>query len=103
MTQSLGTSLVSLRKILQSNRFVIPDYQRGYAWEKEHVEAMLEDIKHMLDYPPEHEHFTGTLVLSSHREGSGVYEVVDGQQRLTTLMIVLAGMVRPEISRHLLW
>lgn len=92
MIQDIRTRLVTLAQILMNHRFVIPDYQRGYAWEKEHVEAMLDDIEHMLDYRPDHEHFTGTIVLSPQQRETNVYDIVDGQQRLTTLIIVLAGI-----------
>ncbi|WP_194756640.1 DUF262 domain-containing protein [Aliidiomarina indica] len=92
MTKILGTNLVPFKDVIENHCFRIPDYQRGYAWEKEHVDAMLEDIEHMLDYRPEHEHFTGTIVLSPQRGKTEIYDIVDGQQRLTTLIIILAGI-----------
>jgi hypothetical protein len=74
-------------------RFVIPRYQRPYAWTNEQAGEMLEDLleaarcRHRLeDSDP---YFLGSVVLVK-GEGDAHAEVVDGQQRLTTLMILLS-------------
>lgn len=71
-----------------SHRFVIPTYQRHFAWEREQVEDLWRDLTEALDKT----HFFGTFLL---QEGFGegrrdaVYEVIDGQQRLTSTLILL--------------
>jgi hypothetical protein len=74
-------------------RFVIPRYQRPYAWTNDQAGEMLEDLleaarcRHRLeDSDP---YFLGSVVLVK-GEGDALAEVVDGQQRLTTLMILLS-------------
>lgn len=84
-----GTKLLTLPQIFNSNLFSIPDYQRGYSWEKKQIEEMLRDIEHLLSSNQNHLHYTGTLVFSRPSSKSR-YDIVDGQQRLTTLVILLA-------------
>lgn len=73
----------------------IPDYQRGFAWEGTQVAEFLDDVMYL---PDGMTHFTGTVVL--HPTGGGrrtdvwsneyaTADVVDGQQRLTTSVLVL--------------
>jgi hypothetical protein len=93
--KSFGASLLALPEIFRDKFFVIPDYQRGYSWEKKQIKEMLRDIGHLLDGGAEHSHYTGTLVLSRSCSRDR-YDIVDGQQRLTTLVILIS-----EISRRL--
>lgn len=84
-----GTKLLTLPQIFNNNIFSIPDYQRGYSWEKKQIEEMLRDIEHLFSSNQNHLHYTGTLVFSRPPSKSR-YDIVDGQQRLTTLVILLA-------------
>ncbi len=70
-------------------RYLIPAYQRGYRWEGQQVIQLLEDIREFtLRENPQPEDFycLQPLVL---RFNDDSYEVVDGQQRLTTLLLIL--------------
>ncbi|MBT9290670.1 DUF262 domain-containing protein [Prosthecodimorpha staleyi] len=73
--------------------FAIPTYQRPYAWEKEQAEALLADILAALDEAIETKapvtYFLGSIVLIK-QPGAPEAKVVDGQQRLTTLTILLS-------------
>ncbi|MET7400423.1 DUF262 domain-containing HNH endonuclease family protein [Dactylosporangium sp. NPDC005572] len=88
------TSTKSATDVLRPYLLVVPDYQRGYAWEEQHVQEFLEDI-HLLE--PGKDHYTGTIVLLNGNEAlvddeshALLYaEVVDGQQRLTTVCLLL--------------
>ena len=80
-----NTELVSLSEIVKNNLFKIPDYQRGYSWEKKQLEDLRKDIENL--FSKEHMHFTGTIVATIIEKNK--YHVVDGQQRLTTLIILL--------------
>jgi hypothetical protein len=70
----------------QESFFRIPEYQRPFSWEDDNFEDLIDDI---LAADPSQEYFLGTLVLQK-IDTKGNYEVVDGQQRLTSLMILLA-------------
>lgn len=68
--------------------FRIPNYQRPYAWEPEHAEQLLTDLADFLDEKDDEPYFLGSIVLI--KGNSPASEVIDGQQRLTTLTILLA-------------
>lgn len=70
-------------------QFRIPVYQRPYAWGTEQTLQLLADLKDALDDGGEEPYFLGSLVLVKPRE-EAVSDVIDGQQRLTTLTILLA-------------
>ncbi|MDZ4908660.1 DUF262 domain-containing protein [Clostridium perfringens] len=78
-----------LREILTKNiSYEIPDYQRPYSWKKEHIDDLFSDIYFAMEC--ENNHFLGTVVFNSERkENDKVLEVIDGQQRLTTIMLIL--------------
>lgn len=87
----------SLTKVMEEKTFVIADYQRPYAW----TTKQLADLWGDLDLLGTGEHYAGTLVLretgnqkvTSAGESLRVYEVVDGQQRLTTVTILLSRLL----------
>ncbi len=68
--------------------YEIPPYQRPYSWEKENVQQLLEDIWETYS-EKDSEYFIGSLITIE-RERDRRYDVVDGQQRLTTLNVILA-------------
>jgi len=65
--------------------YQIPDYQRPYSWESKQVEELWDDIFSAME-KGEQTYFLGATILTE--TGDGHYDVVDGQQRLTTLMIL---------------
>ncbi len=69
--------------------FVIPDYQRPYSWGVEQAGQLLDDLLETLRREEEEPYFLGSVVLVK-EEMSARAEVIDGQQRLTTLTIILA-------------
>lgn len=68
--------------------FRIPDYQRGYSWEEEHLNDLWSDIDILLKDNKEQEHYTGVLSVVP-KEEDGSIHIVDGQQRITTLIILI--------------
>jgi len=68
--------------------YEIPSYQRPYSWGKENVQELLEDVWEAFE-ANEPEYFIGS-VITVEREKDRLYDVVDGQQRLTTLNLVFA-------------
>lgn len=76
----------SLRQLLavEEQQFRIPPYQRPYSWTGEQVDDLWEDLLENASTG----HFLGSLVLSTEHEFRPL--VIDGQQRLTTLMILMS-------------
>jgi len=65
--------------------YEVPDYQRPYSWVDEHIEELWDDIFDAYEAKDE-SYFLGPMILVKTQKGT--YEVVDGQQRLTTLTIL---------------
>lgn len=94
------SDLFNLQSLFTSRIFQIPNYQRGYAWEDQQLRDLLEDLEQL---PPGRDHFTGMVVLQATSqppivdaggEEHAVFDVVDGQQRLTTLLVLLDAIRR---------
>lgn len=75
-------------EIFDNKQYKIPIYQRNYAWEIEEIEQLLDDIS-SFDNENGKKYYLGTLVLN---KGENEYEVVDGQQRLTTIYLILKAL-----------
>ena len=69
--------------------FTIPDYQRPYAWGKDETLQLLDDLQGSLDRDTDEPYFLGSVVLVKEK-GVPAAEVIDGQQRLTTLTILFS-------------
>ena len=88
---------VKLRSVheLQGLQFFIPSYQRGYRWSKTQIEDLLSDIWEYYQQVTQ----TSTDVAGKfyclqplvvrHRSENDVWEVIDGQQRLTTIYLIM--------------
>ena len=73
--------------------YEVPIYQRNYAWEKDEIAALIQDVYDALAKDPKSTYFIGTLV--SFHKGDNVYEIIDGQQRLTTINLILGALCVP--------
>jgi len=78
----------NIRDLLRNRFFEIPIYQRPLSWNQDNFQDFVEDIKDALE-SGETNYFLGTILLKGDKN-SIFYEVVDGQQRLTSLMVLLA-------------
>lgn len=88
--QKLEAHEQAIHKIFSSDySFRIPDYQRPYAWEVEQATQLLEDLAEAMERDGEEPYFLGSVVLVK-APNQALAEVIDGQQRLTTLTILLA-------------
>lgn len=69
-----------------SHRLTIPVYQRPYCWQETQILKLLQDIeRHQMFYDENHPYYLGSIIL--HNEGD-VLNIIDGQQRLTTLALI---------------
>jgi len=84
---------VKVKDLFNADRiFNIPKYQRAYAWKEDNLEYFLDDLKNQRS---EKSYFLGTLLFHE-KESRGEYEfidVVDGQQRLTTIIIFMKAII----------
>lgn len=86
---SFDATLVSVYKLFKDQEYLIPAYQRDYSWDTEQWDQLWGDLSDYSTNASE-EHFLGPLIVTPSEEGSDTYEVIDGQQRLTTLQIIIA-------------
>lgn len=87
MTQGLRAQESTLADLLCTGmEMAMPPYQRSYSWEASEAQALLSDLHDASENGDNH--FIGAIVLV--KEASGRYLIVDGQQRLTTLTILLS-------------
>ena len=87
---NFDTANKSFREIITNGSlYQVPKYQRDYSWGNEHWEDLWEDIWELHNTPKNEreEHYMGYLVLQ--RMDSGIYTIIDGQQRLTTLSLLI--------------
>lgn len=93
-------------------RFTVPTYQRDYKWETKHLQELLTDIQEefLASYQPNHgrqevgsysPYFLGTIITTDDTEGRR--SIIDGQQRVTTLTLILSyffriAALRPELG-----
>jgi uncharacterized protein with ParB-like and HNH nuclease domain len=82
--------------------YQIPRYQRPYSWGEEQLEKLWDDLLEAQQNDPNY--FLGSIITAKPEESSSYLDIVDGQQRLTTLLILLC-VVRdlyPDVNQDLL-
>lgn len=94
-----------------SKPFLIPIYQRLYTWEAVHVECLLRDLWEAFQSSAKNEYFIGAIVVSpcltiekseiGQERNTGELELIDGQQRMTTLWLIASVLaIKPELSKQ---
>jgi len=86
-TMKVTQEPVTLDKVLEDFIFEIPLYQREYSWELEQVSDLFYDIENA-----NNGHFLGSILLYSKDDNKKIKEVIDGQQRLTSIFLILYGI-----------
>ncbi len=107
-----ATTLLEFFKQTQTNQLVIPIYQRVYSWEKEQCKELWDDIIKIGGDDKMDGHFIGSIlyVLDGFKHSDNTLLIIDGQQRLTTITLLLTALrnhlsdevKRKEIEDHYL-
>lgn len=87
MTNTPEFSHDTLAHLLKDHRLAVPDFQREYSWEAEHVEDYWRDITRSIKN--DKNYFLGTVVLVAAQDGRNEMYIVDGQQRIVTTALTL--------------
>lgn len=90
------TKQYSIKELFSCDNYVIPIYQRNYAWRNSEITQLIQDIvdyikkdNHTINEKPNY--YIGTLIVYERQNGGKtIFETIDGQQRLTTLTILLS-------------
>lgn len=72
--------------------FVIPKYQREYSWEIEHCDKLWQDIESFME-SSKNKYFFGTIIIDCSEEGDRKFNLIDGQQRTTTFILLLKALL----------
>jgi len=80
---------LNIKALFNEAEYIVPIYQRNYAWSKKEIEQLIDDINDYVsdDNLNEKNYYIGSLIV--YKRDNGLLEVIDGQQRLTTLFILL--------------
>ncbi|GAA3193599.1 DUF262 domain-containing protein [Lentilactobacillus kefiri] len=80
----------NIKNYLEDLRATIPDYQRGYSWEQDQVGDFINDLEDESHREETSEYFFGPIVAVDKNDNNPREQIIDGQQRLTTITIFLA-------------
>ena len=78
----------SIGKLFRSYEFEIPEFQRPYSWGEDECDQLWNDLKEFFD-SEEEKYFLGSIVVYPKQDNENILCVIDGQQRLTTLLILI--------------
>lgn len=84
----LNSNLIKLGSFLGNEKLFIPEYQRGYSWEETQLDDFWIDLIEIYQEKTRDEHFLGQVVIHKNKEDGKRY-IIDGQQRLSTTIILL--------------
>ncbi|WP_046173338.1 DUF262 domain-containing protein [Domibacillus indicus] len=93
MATTIEVNKQSVKQLLETgkvNKFIIPEYQRPYAWTDEQIQTLFEDLVEYTENDNESTYFLGTIV--SYENEDDEQEIIDGQQRITSLFLLLRAL-----------
>ncbi|GAA9723929.1 DUF262 domain-containing protein [Helicobacter pylori] len=80
----------TIKEIFQAQGYSIPNYQRDYAWKDKNFKDLWEDLGEAIEYNKKgQEHFIGTMAVAKNEDNKKLYDIIDGQQRTTTIFMLL--------------
>lgn len=86
-----SANLFSVDEVIKNHLFVIPEFQRGYAWTREQWQDLWEDVANLAQRD-DLQHYGGTLMVAASEGDARVVSLVDGQQRMTSIALMLAAL-----------
>ena len=86
----------SVLDIFRGTEYRVPIYQRNYAWTKDEIEQLLNDIND-INVSSDGNYYLGSLIVN--QLGANYYDVIDGQQRLTTLFLMLSFLNNSSVNK----
>lgn len=76
----------------EKEKFVIPEYQRGYSWNIEQCDKLWQDIEDFIDRNNEDPYFFGTIIEDCSDTEANTLKLIDGQQRTTTFLLLIKAL-----------
>src|SRR5688572_24800340 len=108
MTDGLPVQHLGIGELISSCRIAVPENQRPFSWDASQADELLDDITAALWMHGDEEYFLGSVVLTktqetplrSRNDRTKILQVVDGQQRLATVMMLYAAIRHELIAKH---
>lgn len=95
---------LTIKELLNSNEYRIPIYQRNYAWGLGETTQLIQDIADYAKDSPTNNYYIGNLIVfPRHKDNSLYFETIDGQQRTTTITILLCALKHNYLKYDLSW
>ena len=89
-TRIMDAKNQTVRNLLDRYCFFVPDYQRSYSWNASQIDEFLDDVFNVLHSDNQDaRHFLGAITMSKRSNRQGDVDLIDGQQRITTIFIFL--------------
>ncbi len=95
MAKNIEPKLVTIGnylKLEEDAKFIIPDYQRKYAWEVSNCDKLWSDITDFIESQSRDQYFFGTIIINCDNDDTEL-GLIDGQQRTTTFMLLLKALL----------
>ncbi len=87
----------TIKEIFQEEGYSIPNYQRDYAWKDKNFRDLWENLEEAIEYSKKGQgHFIGTMVVTKNEDNKKLYDIIDGQQRTTTIFMLLHVLVNKQ-------
>ena len=88
---------LKINGLLDNDKYIIPIYQRNYAWEDKEISLLIQDLGNACQKSKDN-YYIGSLVV--YKRENGDFEVIDGQQRLTTLTLIMHYLFKNGFTRN---
>ncbi len=102
MSAKIEVNKKSVKELLESGKerkFIIPEYQRPYAWKDEEIKVLFDDLVEHTENDSENNYFLGTIVTYIDKDEEETrQEIIDGQQRITSLFLFLRAIYKKLLS-----
>ena len=99
-TRIMDAENQTVRELLGKYCFYVPAYQRSYSWKSSHIDEFLDDIFNVIHSPKtDARHFLGAITMAKRESRQDSVDLIDGQQRMTTIFIflyVILGQLKSE-------
>lgn len=86
-----SASLFTVEEVCYKKKFVVPEFQRGYAWQEEHWKALWDDAANLI-LRSHAQHYAGAIMISAVEDEQLEVDLIDGQQRLTSIALMLSAL-----------
>ena len=85
---------------LLDKKFIIPTYQRGYRWDNQQITDLLDDLSEYADTKKGAYYCLQPVAVKQNKKESDKYDVIDGQQRLTSIYLILTYLQSQRDNHH---